>query len=212
MYDDYKQHFELLENSEDVKQLLFAIFDYHKNMTINPLSPMAKMAFSFIKSNLDRDMQKYEAIVNRNRNNGLKGGRPTKQPKKPSGLIGNPKNPSEPKKADTVTDTVNGTDTDTVNDTIKKTFKKYSEKDFINEVNSFTDYDNSVLSDFIDYWTEKTASGIMKFQTNKTWETSRRIKKWVKNSFNSPKPMTKRTNFMSEDNYCPTTVWPPEGA
>jgi len=61
-----------------------------------------------IEQQLKRDLKKYEAIVERNRNNGSLGGRP---PKKPSGLSGNP---DKPKKADTDNDTV----TDNVNDNV----------------------------------------------------------------------------------------------
>jgi len=105
-YDDYKQHFEVLESDAEVKELLFAIFDYHKNGTFDVVSPMVKMAMSFIKVNMDIDKKKYQNICKRNRDNGLRGGRP-KEPKKPSGIFGNPE---KPKKADT------DTDTDTVND------------------------------------------------------------------------------------------------
>ena len=48
-----------------------------------------------------RDEKGYERVVERNRENGKKGGRPTKEPKKPSRLKktqDNTKNPSEPKK------------------------------------------------------------------------------------------------------------------
>lgn len=38
--------------------------------------PIMKMTFSFIKSNLDRDMQKYLEKCEKNTENGKKGGRP----------------------------------------------------------------------------------------------------------------------------------------
>lgn len=62
------------------------------------------LVFEPIKQSLKRDLKRYEAVVIRNQNNGKKGGRPKKEPKKPSGLINNPKNPSEPKKADSDSD------------------------------------------------------------------------------------------------------------
>lgn len=68
----------------------------------------------------NRDLEKYENVVNRNRNNGSKGGRPKEKeeepketqrnPKKPTGLF---ENPQEPKKPDS--DSVNDNDRD--NDT-----------------------------------------------------------------------------------------------
>jgi hypothetical protein len=113
IYDDYKQHFELLQTADEVKDLLFAIFDYHKDGKAPTLTPMAQMAFSFMKANMDRDSDAYKKICHRNQVNGNKGGRPIK-PKKPSGLIDNPKNPVEPKKPDTDNGIDTGTDKDTV--------------------------------------------------------------------------------------------------
>jgi len=66
------------------------------------LDALTKIALSPFKAQFARDNEKYERIVERNKNNGLKGGRPKtegnpEEPKKPSGLITNPDNP---KKAD----------------------------------------------------------------------------------------------------------------
>ena len=97
----YKDSFEVLQelSDEDLGKVFRMIFEY----TIDAVLPDKKdknyIAFSFIKLHLDRDNKKYSDIVERNKSNGIKGGRPQK-PKKPSGLNGNPKNPSEPKKPD----------------------------------------------------------------------------------------------------------------
>ena len=58
------------------------------NPTTNDL--LIQVSFEPIKQQLKRDLVKYESIKERNKINGSKGGRP-KKPKKPSGLIGNPK-------------------------------------------------------------------------------------------------------------------------
>jgi hypothetical protein len=55
-----------------------------------------ELVFEPIKQALKRDLKRYEAICQRNRDNGSKGGRPKSvlgKPKKPSGLITNPNNP-----------------------------------------------------------------------------------------------------------------------
>ena len=60
---------------------------------------------------------------------------------------------------------------------------------FILEVSSF-DYEESVLNDFVDYWTEPNKSGTkMKYELQKTWSTNLRLKTWAKNSkrWNTPK-------------------------
>ena len=74
-----------------------------ENPDIDSYDFVIQIAFEPIKQQLKRDLQKYQNIVERNKINGSKGGRP-KKAKKPSGLTGNPK---EPRKADSVNDTVN---------------------------------------------------------------------------------------------------------
>lgn len=89
------------QKSELFMLILAYVNDENPN---NPDDPIVKIAFEPIKQTLKRDLLKYEAIRERNRINGLKGGRPQgaklREPKKPTGLSGNPKNPGEPKKAD----------------------------------------------------------------------------------------------------------------
>ena len=55
---------------------------------------------------------------------------------------------------------------------------------FIKKVFEFEkEYDKETLDEFIDYWTEKNMSGTkMKYQMQKTFDVSRRLKRWVKNS------------------------------
>ena len=48
---------------------------------------MVNLAFHFFKTQFDRDLQKYEDIVKRNKFNGMSGGRPKKETQN------NPKNP-----------------------------------------------------------------------------------------------------------------------
>jgi len=95
LYNDYRKQFELL-SGDQVKELMLAIFDYNDSREIKEIKdPMVKMAFSFIKHNLDKEYEKYKSIRNRNKANGLKGGRPKnpEKPKKPSGLSGLPEKP-----------------------------------------------------------------------------------------------------------------------
>lgn len=78
IYLDYQEQFELLTD-EQVGQLIKAIIKYEKTGEIVELDGMTKMAFSFIKTQLDRDREKYQAKCEKNRENAKKGGRPKKQ-------------------------------------------------------------------------------------------------------------------------------------
>lgn len=78
IYLDYQEQFELLTD-EQAGQLIKAIIKYEKEGEIIKLDGMTKMAFSFIKTQLDRDREKYQAKCEKNKENAKKGGRPKKQ-------------------------------------------------------------------------------------------------------------------------------------
>lgn len=79
LYYDYQQHFNFLTD-EQLGRLIRAMFDYEINRVVPEFDePVMKMCFSFVKSNLDRDLQKYIDKCSKNSENGKKGGRPRKQ-------------------------------------------------------------------------------------------------------------------------------------
>ena len=97
----YKSFFEPIKHlsDEQLGQIFRAIFEYQIQDKQPTLDANLNMAFMFFKNQFVLDNVKYEKIVERNKVNGSKGGRP-KKPKKPNGLLKNPKNPVEPKKPD----------------------------------------------------------------------------------------------------------------
>ena len=107
LYFEYKEHFDLLSR-EDRGDLVSAMLEY--GMTgevITELSVCAKIAFSFIKMQMDRDADKYKKKCQKNAENGKAGGRPKKkgnsEDEKPNGFSENPQKPNgyfeKPKKA-----------------------------------------------------------------------------------------------------------------
>lgn len=82
-------------------------------------SVVVAMIFDLTKPYIDENNKRYDAVVERNRNNGKKGGRPksTKNPEKPRETQQNPVgyfgNPEKPNKTQTNLDTDTDTDTDT---------------------------------------------------------------------------------------------------
>lgn len=78
LYYDYQQHFNFLTD-EQLGRLIRAMFDYEINRVVPEFDePVMKMCFSFVQSNLDRDLQKYIDKCEKNAENGKKGGRPPK--------------------------------------------------------------------------------------------------------------------------------------
>jgi len=102
---------------EQAGKFIKIIYQYQKTGSSDCDDFDTKMAVFSLIQQFKRDDEKYQNICNRNRVNGLKGGRP-KNPKNPMGNLETQKNPEEPKKADTDTDT----DTGTENEIIKYSF------------------------------------------------------------------------------------------
>lgn len=93
---------------KDVRLEIYeAIIEYGISGKAPELKQMSSIAFSFIKADIDRNIQRYERIVERNRENGKSGGRPKTKPKETQ------RNPTKPK------ETLNDNDNDNDND-IKK--------------------------------------------------------------------------------------------
>lgn len=190
----YVQQYEAIKDlsQSDKGLLLDAIFHYHiTGEVMQELPPMVLMAFTFIRTSIDSNTRKYEAIVERNRENGKKGGRPRNpnnpsEPKKPTGLKktqANPNNPSEPKKADT----------DTVTDTVKdKKIKTESIDDLFSNENILL---KPIVSEWIAYKKEikdpyKTVRGMKAF-----------VKELQKLSNNDPKVAKEITERSMANNW-----------
>lgn len=162
LYYDYRNHLNLLSDSEKGK-LLMALFDYAEFGTKPTYSGAIGMAFSFISAQMDRDNESYEKKCQKNRTNGEKGGRPSDQeeteenPKEPNVTQNNPsepketqnnpnkpnitqRNPSEPKKPYNDNDTDNDNDNDNdLNNIPDKPVKTKKRK--------YGSYQNVLLSD-----------------------------------------------------------------
>ena len=78
LYGSYYEQIMLL-SIEERGQLLSAIYEYQMNGEVSvEMNPIVAMAFSFVRSDMDRDAEKYEEKCAKNRANGRKGGRPRK--------------------------------------------------------------------------------------------------------------------------------------
>ena len=103
----YKSFYAPLQSlsDESLGKLFRAIFEYQINGVCIDLPVDLTMAFNFFKTKFELDNKKYEAIVERNKTNGKKGGRPSKEDADSENqeTQDNPENPvgfEKPKKAD----------------------------------------------------------------------------------------------------------------
>lgn len=131
-YRDWREALKRLTDNEKV-EIYDAIVDYGLDGIEKALSPIADVVMSLIKPQITRDRDKYLQFLEKQRVNGSKGGRPSKNPtvsgknpknpslsEKPIGLSENPKNPwvsgLKPKNPNNVNDNVNVNVNDNVNE------------------------------------------------------------------------------------------------
>ena len=83
-----------------------------------------------------------------------------------------------------------------------KSFKQFTEQDLRDEIRrhraSFALQDSDLL-EFFKYWTEKSASGRMRFQLERTWDTGGRLGTWQsrKKEFNKATPQQKQHDALT---------------
>lgn len=168
IYLDYEEQFNLLTD-EQIGQLMRAIIKYEKTREIPQLNGIVKMAFSFIKTQLDRDREKYEARCEKNRENAKKGGRPRKNQKDNLKANGFNENQMDAKKPDDDKEDEedNEEDIDDNDLLLKKEKEEKLQQRFIECLNSFNinaiseciKYLDELPFEVIDYVLSKT-SGI----------------------------------------------------
>ncbi len=167
IYLDYEEQFNLLTD-EQIGQLMRAIIKYEKTREIPQLNGIVKMAFSFIKTQLDRDREKYEARCEKNRENAKKGGRPRKNQKDNLKANGFNENQMDAKKPDDDKEDEEDNEEDIDNDLLlKKEKEEKLQQRFIECLNSFNinaiseciKYLDELPFEVIDYVLSKT-SGI----------------------------------------------------
>ena len=106
-------------SGDQAKNLLLAICAYQEEQEMPELDPVTDMLFSFMQAEIDDNNARYEAICAKNRENGAKGGRPSKTPKNPTVSETEEKNPTvtnetqrNPKNPDSDSDYDNDIDND----------------------------------------------------------------------------------------------------
>jgi len=124
-YCNWMETFEELPDDK-AGQLAKHLFRYVNDLNPQTDDILIKAVFANIKHTLKRDLKKYEQYIDKQKINGAKGGRPKKNPEEPKKPKPFSKNPTKPKKADSVnvSDSVN--DNDINNIPVYEDFKNYA--------------------------------------------------------------------------------------
>lgn len=78
LYTDYIEQVEMLE-AEQAKALFLAVLKYASGEELPEMDLPTRLAFSFIRKQIDRENEKYQKTVEARKEAGAKGGRPKKQ-------------------------------------------------------------------------------------------------------------------------------------
>lgn len=181
LYIDKK---EIVENltDEQAGKVFKAIYKYVDEKEEIELDPVSKIVFVMFKQLLDKDENRYLSIVERNRINGSRGGRPKKEenPKNPVGSSGNPK---KPKKANTNTNTNNNNNIEyysnkKLNDLfldfleVRKKLKAVnSERAISSLLKTLSEYDDETKYKMIDQSITNSWKGVFPLKENKPYKS-----------------------------------------
>jgi len=170
-------------DADSQAQVFKAICEYSLNFKEIEMTGIAKTIFKLIKPQLDANNKRFE--------NGSK----PKNTQKESESEAKPKQKESESEAN---NNVNVNKNNNVNKNLnkndnvidisdksetKQNFKNWSVEDFQEQIKiNRLDYSDKELWSFFNYWSEKDQKGKMKFQLQKTWETSKRLITWFNNS------------------------------
>lgn len=200
VFTDFVKVMEPLGDAERGR-LFTAMLEYAERGTEPNFRGNERFIWPAAKLNIDRCAEEYEKMTSKNRENGKKGGRPSKK-QNPVGFNENPKNPA------VFLETQKSQDKDKDKDKDKEIYKKEIDKEKIKTLPRFTaptlaevkaycaERNNSVDADrWLDYY---TSNGWM-VGKNKMRDWKAAVRTWEKNGYsNKPEKPKKETSFDME--------------
>ena len=207
VYFDTQSQVEMLTD-EEAGLLFKSLFRYGlTGEVLDTDNRTLAFAFSMFQSSLDRNNEKYDRIVEKRREAGKrhKGNQYTRNGTNGTSVPTMEQNGTNGTDRDRdsvrVRDSVSDRDRDRENNnsvvlnnilSIAKSCedrKLQRRKDnFMSSLEPFRQtYGDAMIDDFCDYWTEPNKSGTkMRYEMERTWDLSRRIKRWASNRINQP--------------------------
>ena len=185
-------------DDEQLGCLLRAFLDWAWNGTEPQFSDLGlRYAFNDWKTKAKEDFAKYDRVVDRNRANGMLGGRPKKEetqenPKNPMGYLETQENPKNPNNNNNNNNNININNINNINKKESLKEKKAADKsatkksleerkkDFYESLVPYIDkYDRQMIRDFYDYWSQVNEGGKkMLWEMQKAFEISKRLATW----------------------------------
>jgi hypothetical protein len=200
----YTDSFDTLQHLSDdqLGKLTRLIYEFVINGEVPAPSNPLFFVFNPIKTQLIRDSNKYETIRDKRSLAGKLSA------EKKQHMLTHVESVEQDSTKSTVSVNVSDSASDNVSvnesvsasdnkkENIKKvTFKNWTEQQFKDDIKLHRGQSSvDTLIKFFDYWNEKSANGKMKFQSEKTWETKKRLARWELNN-NKPKTTTQKQPY-----------------
>jgi hypothetical protein len=193
-YSDWKETFDVLPDDK-AGQLIKHIFAYVNDEDPKTDDVLINAVFANIKNSLKRDLKKWKKQHQQRIDAGKRSAEIRKQNSTKVNERSTTDNDSSISSTDSVSVSVTVNDTVNVTDNKKKSIEERKNDFWQNLSSSFIDqYEVNLLKDFFDYWTEASPGARkMRFEKEKAFDVSRRLKTWLKNE-------SKFGNKMDHDN------------
>jgi len=184
-YVDWKDTFDALPDDKAGILIKF-IYSYVNDENPKTDDVLINAVFANIKHTLKRDLKKWESQHKQR----VKAGKRSAEVRKRNSTLVNARSVSS-------TDSVSVSVSDSVN--VNDINNRKTE--FKNSLQTFLEiYEKQMLNDFYEYWTEKKPKGRkMRFEMQKTFDISLRLKRWNKNNFNKNNKNEPRINRQSAE-------------
>ncbi len=185
LYAEWESAFDQQPN-DVAGELIKMIFDYVRtNEVLKSDNPVVNAMFSIFRPAIDRNIDKYDEVVEKRREAGRLGGLKKSQNKL---KVANVASASKCKQnlanvADSVSDSVSDINKEKIVKEKSLSLSDRTEK-FKDELTPFVEkYGKDMIFAFFDYWSEPNPSKTkMKFEMQKTWDIAKRLRTWERRS------------------------------
>lgn len=181
LYTEWEDAFDQQPN-DVAGELIKLIFDYVRTgEVLKSDNPVVNAMFSIFRPAIDRNIDKYDEVVEKRREAGRMGGLKKSQNKQ---NLANVASASKCKQnlanvADSVSDSVSDINKEKIVKEKSLSLSERTEK-FKEELIPFVQkYGKDMIFAFFDYWSEPNPSKTkMKFEMQKTWDIAKRLRTW----------------------------------
>lgn len=181
LYTEWEDAFDQQPN-DVAGELIKLIFDYVRTgEVLISDNPVVNAMFSIFRPAIDRNIDKYDEVVEKRREAGRMGGLKKSQNKQ---ILANVASASKCKQnlanvADSVSDSVSDINKEKIVKEKSLSLSDRTEK-FKEELTPFVQkYGKDMIFAFFDYWSEPNPSKTkMKFEMQKTWDIAKRLRTW----------------------------------